>query len=348
MSPAAVRLAQALDELYGSGHGEGSRAELDGAGGGRERAFPSVRDWTEEIVGLFGKEVYEEVVGRAAELGRRGVLLDADTDRLLPSVELLEQVLALKGALSEQHIERLRPLVARIVRALVDELAMRVRPALTGLATQRSTRRPGGPIDLRRTIRANLDRVRDVDGDLRLVPERLFFRVRGQKALDWRVILLVDVSGSMEESVIYSAMMAAILSTVPWVSVNFVAFSTEIVDLTERVDDPLALLLEISVGGGTHIARAVRYARELMTTPARTVVVAVTDFEEGFPVAGLLSEVRLLAESGATPLGLAALSDGGKPRYNRAIAEMVVAAGMPVAALTPLELARWVGERIRG
>jgi hypothetical protein len=29
------------------------------------------------------------------------------------------------------------------------------------------------------------------------------------------------------------------------------------------------------------------------------------------------------------------------------IAEQVAAAGMPVAALTPLELARWVGDKIR-
>jgi hypothetical protein len=29
------------------------------------------------------------------------------------------------------------------------------------------------------------------------------------------------------------------------------------------------------------------------------------------------------------------------------VAEEVVAAGMPVAALTPLELARWIGEQIR-
>jgi uncharacterized protein with von Willebrand factor type A (vWA) domain len=162
------------------------------------------------------------------------------------------------------------------------------------------------------------------------------------------VILLVDVSGSMEPSVIYSAMMAAILSAVPWVTVHFVAFNTEIIDLTDRVDDPLGLLLEVEVGGGTHIARALRYARELVKVPARTLVLLVTDFEEGRPVGGLLAEVRALAESGARPLGLAALDDRGQARYCRPVAEQVVAAGMPVAALTPLELARWVGDKIRG
>jgi len=73
----------------------------------------------------------------------------------------------------------------------------------------------------------------------------------------------------------------------------------------------------------------------------------VTDFEEGGPLPTLLAEVRAMAESGARPIGLAALDDRGAPRYARAIAEEVVAAGMPVAAVTPLELARWIGEQIR-
>jgi uncharacterized protein with von Willebrand factor type A (vWA) domain len=231
MNVEAQRLATALDELYGSGHGEGSRA---GVGGSTDPAFPTTRDWTEEIRVLFGERVYEQVVGRAAELGRSSVLLAADTDRLHPSVELLERVLSLKGGLSETHLVKLRPLIDRIVSALVADLALRARPALSGLTAHRSTRRRGGRLDLRRTVAANLDRVHDVDGQLRLVPERLHFRTRTEKFLDWHVVLLVDVSGSMEESVIYSAMMAAILAGVPWVSVRFVAFSTELVDLSDR------------------------------------------------------------------------------------------------------------------
>ena len=61
----------------------------------------------------------------------------------------------------------------------------------------------------------------------------------------------------------------------------------------------------------------------------------------------LLAEVRAIAEAGAKPLGLAALDERGAPRYARAVAEQVVSAGMPVAALTPMELARWVGQQIR-
>jgi Mg-chelatase subunit ChlD len=111
--------------------------------------------------------------------------------------------------------------------------------------------------------------------------------------------------------------------------------------------DPLALLLEVSVGGGTHIAKGLRYARSLITVPQRSIVIVVSDFEEGYSIDGLLGEVRALVEAGVTCLGLAALDDRGAPRYAVPIAEQVAGAGMPVAALTPMELARWIGAQIR-
>lgn len=343
MSPSAARYANALDELYGHGHGEGA-----GSGGGRESAFPTVREWAGELADLFGDSVRDEVLGRALTAGRPAAALALDPDSVTPSIELLEQVLSLKGGLAERDLARLRQLVQRIVDALVQALAQRVRPALAGLVSPSATRRPQGPLDLRRTVAANLKHVRtDTDGRVSFIPEVLWFRRRVKRALEWHIILVVDVSGSMEPSVIYSAMMAAILNGVPALSVRFVAFNTEVMDLSQRVDDPLALLLEVQVGGGTAIAKGLRYARGLVKVPARTLVLCVSDFEEGDSVNALVSEVRALREAGVKLLGLAALDDRGAPRFQRAIAELLVESGMPIAALSPLELARWVAEQIR-
>jgi uncharacterized protein with von Willebrand factor type A (vWA) domain len=258
-------------------------------------------------------------------------------------------VLSLRGALPEAKLGQLRRLVDRVVAELVRELAVRLRPALTGLATPRPSRRPGGPVDLPRTIRANLSTAkRAPGGGYTLVPERAVFRTRARRSADWHVIIVVDVSGSMEPSTIYSALVAAILNGLPALSVQLITFSTEIVDLTGHVADPLGLLMEVSVGGGTDIGKGLAYARERLTVPRRSIVALVSDLEEGVSVGRLLAEVRALAESGAHLLGLAALDDRGQPTFNRGIAEQVAAAGMPVAALSPLELARWIGERVRG
>lgn len=341
--------ARALDELYGCGRGEGAGYGIGGGGGaGQEAPYPNVREWSGELEGLFGDDVREEVLGQALDAGKVAVLTELDADSVTPSMELLEQVLSMKGALPASQTEQLRKVARRIVDELARELATRLQPSLTGLSTPRPTSRPTPRLDLARTIRANLHTVKLEEGKPPvLAPERFIFRQPARRSMDWHITFVVDVSGSMEPSVIYSAMMAAIFSGLPAVSVQFLAFSTEVIDFTERVADPLEMLLEVQVGGGTHISKAVHAARERLRVPHRSIVLLVTDFDEGFAVGRLLAEVRSLVETGAKALGLAALNDDGQPRYNKRIAEQVAACGMPVAALSPTQLARWVGEQIR-
>ncbi|MER8193382.1 DUF5682 family protein [Streptomyces microflavus] len=348
----AARLATALDELYGSGHGEGSRGGLPGPGGssgprgGREPSFPGVREWSEELAALFGPGVRDEVLAAAAVTGRQDVLTELDPASATPSVELLRTILRYAGGLPEARLAALRPLVRRLVDELTRQLTTRLRPALTGAMAARPTRRPGGRLDLPRTLRANLATARrTADGTVQVIPEKPVFRSRVRRSADWRLILVTDVSGSMEASTIWSALTASVLAGVPTLSTHFLAFSTEVVDLTGHVHDPLSLLLEVSVGGGTHIAAGLRHARSLIEVPSRTLVVVISDFEEGAPLGGLLAEVRALVTTGCHVLGCASLDDAGRPRYSTGVAGQLVAAGMPVAALSPLELARWIGEK---
>lgn len=307
-----------------------------------------MREWSADLEALFGKGIREEVLAAAAGAGRLDAALELDPASVRPSVELLRNVLSLAGGLPESALARLRPLVARLVDELAAQLANRLRPALTGLTSPLPTRRPGGRLDFDRTVRANLATARrGADGTVTLLPERPVFHSRVRRQSDWRLILVVDVSGSMESSVIWSALTAAVFAGVSAVTTHFLAFSTEVLDFTDRISDPLSLLLEVRVGGGTHIAAGLAAARELVTVPSKTLIVTISDFEEGYPLAGLLGEVRRLAESGVTLLGCASLDDNGTPRYSIPIAQAVAGAGMPVAALSPLELAGWVGERIR-
>ncbi|MFF9489722.1 DUF5682 family protein [Streptomyces sp. NPDC014676] len=366
LPPELVPYARALDELFGAegptgdegtdGGAEEAGEAVPGRGGdtdeltaGQGPGYPSVRHWAEDLEALFGPDIREEVLGRAAVKGRTDVIDHLDPDAVRPSVELLSAVLSLARGMPEQRIARLRPLVRRLVEELTRELAGRLRPALTGLTTPRPSRRPGGRLDLPRTLRANLVHSRRLeDGTVRIVPERPVFRTRAARQSDWRLILVVDVSASMESSVVWSALTAAVLGGAPMLSAHFLTFSTRVVDLTDRIDDPLSLLLEVRVGGGTHIAAGLAHARTLVTVPNRTLMVVVSDFEEGGAVDGLLTEVESLVSSGVHLLGCAALNGDGAPRYSVPVARRLVAAGMPVAALSPLSLARWVGERVRG
>lgn len=339
------RMASALDELYGRPDSDSLDGGRRGSGNGPSQL--GVRQWRDEIAVLFGEHEVQEIFGQAAARGRGDVVERLDPDSVRPSVDLLATALSLRGALPEARLARLRPLVARLVKELGAELAIRLRPALSGLATGRPTRRRTGNLDLDRTIRGNLRHVVPLDGRPQVVPVHPVFHAPMARDIDWHLIVLVDVSGSMSESVVYSALTAAILAESPALDVDFLAFSTEVLDFTGYVHDPLSLLLEVSVGGGTDIASALRVARSRVRVPSRTLLVLISDFEEFGSDAPLLAEVEALVTSGVTLLGCAALNDTGTGVYNAGIAARVAGAGMRVAAVSPLDLARWVGAVIR-
>lgn len=175
----------------------------------------------------------------------------------------------------------------------------------------------------------------------------LIFHSASKREMDWHLTFVVYVSGSMSASVVYSALCAAIFSELPALTVRFLAFSTKVIDLSDRVHDPLSLLLKVQVGGGTHIGLGLRHARAGLAVPSRSIVVLVTDFEEGVSPATMVAEVLALVESGAKCIGLAALNDSGVARFHQGYAQIVANAGMPVDAVSPERLASWVGDQIR-
>lgn len=343
LSAAGARMASALDELYGSAASDSLDEGRRGAG--RGPAQLGARAWRDEIEVLFGAGAVTEIFGEAAARGRGDVLSELNPETVRPSIELLTTALSLTGALPESRLAQLRPLVARLVKELTAELAIRIRPALSGLATPKPTRRRTARLDLPRTIKANL---KNVVAGPQIVPAQPVFKQLGNKQVDWELIIVVDVSGSMSQSVVFSALTAAVLAGVPSLKVSFLTFSTTVIDFSDRVADPLTLLLEVSIGGGTDIASAMRAARAKVRVPSRTLCAVVSDFEEAGSTAPLLAEVEAMATSGVKLLGCAALDDRGAAVYNAGIASQVAAAGMRVAAVSPLELAQWVRQVVRG
>ncbi len=349
----ACRAAMCLDELYGHGKGEGARGDIGNRGapprgGGDEAPQPSTVEWSDDLEQLFGSDVCQEVLGEAVEGGRLSAVQRLDPAVVTPSVDLLRQVLSLAGGLPEQRAERLRTLAKRITAALAEQLAVRLQPALHGLASPRPTRRRGHKLHLPRTIRDNLAHVyRRPDGKPRVIAQRLVFQSTAKREMDWHLTFVVDVSGSMTASIIYSAICAAVFAELPALSVRFLAFSTEVIDLSDKVADPLSLLLEVQVGGGTRIGLGLAAARAQIKVPQRTLLVLVSDFEEGVSLGEMLAEIQELVGAGVRCLGLAALDDSGAARFHHGYAKMAAAAGMSVAAVAPEQLARWVGDQIR-
>ncbi|MCL2849494.1 MAG: VWA domain-containing protein, partial [Micrococcales bacterium] len=237
-------------------------------------------------------------------------------------------------------------LVARVVDDLVKKMATEVQRSFFGTRSARRSVVPrAADFDIRRTVRANLGRYDPATG--RVTIETPYFTSRTRRHTErWQVILLVDQSGSMTDSVIHSAVTAACLWGVPGLKTHLVAFDTSVVDLTSDVEDPVELLMKVQLGGGTDIAQAVRYAATLVENPRRTIVALITDFYEGGDAHDLVRQVSGLVNGGSVVLGLAALDSAANPDYDRGTAQRLADVGARVGAMTPGELAGFVAEAV--
>lgn len=339
------KLDQALEYLYGREY-EGRGLRRAGGGGSLDPSQLRAIDWLAHARKLFPQEVFERMQTQAIERYQIDALLKdpAVLRSLDPSPGLAKALLSLRGRLSGE----MRNAVREVIGKTVDEITRKLRNdfvnALHGRRNRmrRSLIKSAQNFDWRATIAANL---KNYDRDRRqLVIEHPRFNARVKRNLPWDVVLCVDQSGSMLDSVLYSAVIAGIMSSLPTVRVKLVVFDTSVVDLTHLAHDPVEVLLTVQLGGGTDIGRAVQYCESLVTNPQRTVLALISDFEEGAAPGPLLAAVQRLAEARVTLLGLAALDEAARPVYDRQMAQRLANKGMHVAALTPTHFAQWLAE----
>jgi Mg-chelatase subunit ChlD len=330
-----------LAALYGSGpsggpagRGESRSGERAGGLGG---SAPQVARWLGDIRTYFPTSVVQVMQRDAIErLGLSALLLEPEMlEAVEPDVHLVGTLLSLNKAMPETTKETARAVVRKVVDDLEKRLAAKTRATLSG-ALDRSarTRRPRHrDIDWDRTIRANLKHYLPEHGTI--VPERLVGYGRAAQGVKKEVVLCVDQSGSMAASVVYASVFGAVLASMRSIDTRLVVFDTAVVDLTDELDDPVDVLFGTQLGGGTDINRALAYCQSLITRPADTVVVLISDLYEGGIRDEMLKRVAAMKASGVRFVALLALSDEGAPAYDREHAAALAALGAPAFACTP-------------
>jgi Mg-chelatase subunit ChlD len=337
-----------LDYLYAREHGK--RGLKFGKGpGSLDPTQMTAINWLGKARSLFPNAVFETLQSHALDrYGLTDLLNDPRTlESLEPNSALLKVLLSFHGRANPEVKTKLRAIADQVIKELVERLRAEIVRAFSGRRDRfrRSRLASAANFDWRATIRANL--VTYDPERKRIIAERLFFNARQRRKLPWRVLLCVDQSGSMTDSIVHSAVMAAILSGLPGVEVKMVLFDTSIVDVSDRLTDPLDTLMSVQLGGGTDIGRAVAYCETLVENPERTVLVLVTDFGEGAPPRPLYATVARLAEARVRLVGLAALDDLGAAEYDDRIAARLADLGMHVGAMTPQRLAEWLAGVMR-
>ena len=158
---------------------------------------------------------------------------------------------------------------------------------------------------------------------------------RKSQRVQREIILCIDQSGSMASSVVYSSIFGAVMASMPAVKTHLVVFDTAVVDMTEQLDDPVDLLFGVQLGGGTDINRAVGYCQSLIRAPRNTILVLISDLDEGGVEKNLLQRANELVQSGVQVITLLALSNEGTPFYDKALAAKLAGLGIPSFACTP-------------
>lgn len=331
-----------LAALYGGGVGGGSGTAGPVGGGARRSAglggsAPRVARWLGDIRTYFPTSVVQVMQRDAIDrLGLSALLLEPEMlEAVEADVHLVGTLLSLHQAMPETTRETARVVVRKVVRDLEARIATRTRAAVTG-ALDRSARisRPRHrDVDWDRTIRANLRNYLPEYGTV--VPERLVGYGRAARGVRKDVVLCVDQSGSMASSVVYASVFGAVLASMRSIATKLVVFDTAVVDLTDRLDDPVDVLFGTRLGGGTDINRALAYCQSLVTRPAETVVVLISDLYEGGIRDEMLKRVAAMKASGTQFVALLALSDDGVPSFDRDHAAALAALDVPAFACTP-------------
>ena len=328
----------ALDALYG-----------DGDKGGVGDSAPELARWLGDIRNYFSQPVAQMLQQDALKkTNLRKLLNDPDfLEEIEPDINLVSKLLSLSKVMPTKTRETARAIVRKVVEELSEKLEFPLRQAIQG-SLNRALRAPRPrfkEINWQRTVHANLKHYQPKYQTV--LPEQLVGYGKQRASLK-DVILCIDQSASMGKSVVYASIFGSIMASVPALSTRLVAFSTDVVDLTDELQDPVDLLFGIQLKGGTNINKALTYCEQQVTRPRDTVLVLITDLFEGGDKDRLIQRAASLAHSGVQVIVLLALADDGAPRFNRKIAEQFVDLGIPSFACTPDLFPDLMGAAING
>lgn len=347
-----------FEDCDGAGQGAGSGRAAGGRNrgkskdrqGGQGKSTLSVPEWVSAVHELFPRQVKEvmerELVSRR---GIRELLSQPDLlEKIEPNTDLVKTLLTHKDLLTPETRVLARKVIAQVVEELKDKIRVAIENAITGAIRRdrHSPRKVYRNLDLKTTLRRNL---RNYDAEReKLLVDRLYFYAAERKKRPWHIVLAVDQSGSMLDSAIFSAVMASIFAELPAVRTSLFLFDTQIADLSDKVGEPVDVLLSVQLGGGTDITMAMQYAESLVREPARTIVVLITDFYEGRDERDLVEQTENMAQSGMRLIGLGALGYDARPAYNKETAKKLRKVGMDILVCTPEKLAECMAQIIRG
>lgn len=350
LSKEELLMDQALAAIYNKGSDGGFGGFGRGAGHGP--SHPQITRWLGDVRTLFEQDMVKIIQSDAVErCGLKQLLLEPEMlEQMEPDVGMASTILMLKDQIPKASKESVREFIRKIVEELNRLLADDIRRAVTAAINRRqhSPIPSASALDFANTIKNGLKNYHPQTK--KIIPDHYYFfdRTTTSAANKYTIILDVDQSGSMGESVIYSSVISCILASMASLKTRVVAFDTKVVDLTEQCEDPVDLIFGFQLGGGTDINQSVAYCQQFIENPQKTLFFLVSDLEEGGNRAAFLRRMEEMKASGVQVVSLLAIADGGKPYYDTHMAGRLSALGIPCFACNPQMLPELLKRTLKG
>ena len=239
-----------LDYLYSRAQGDDVRNE-NNRQGGQGGSVLNAAEWITKVRTLFPKQTADVLERQALErFNMTELLTDKKVlEEMKPDIALLNTIIQLKHLMNGEVLQAAVKIAKQVADDIKQKLDMTIKRSLTGRLDKNtsSVMKCSANLDFKKTIRRNLKNYDKASNQLIL--KDIYFSGRVKKHNKKRIIIAIDESGSMLGSVIYSAVMAQIISELPFAEVKLIIFDTSIVDLSDHADDPAQTIMSVQLGG---------------------------------------------------------------------------------------------------
>lgn len=342
---------ETLNFLYDREYTQNGGYSLDNfnnSNSSKEKSALTVPKWISKVKKLFPKETVEIMQKQALEKYKLTEILTDENilKEIEPNIELLKNILTFKDMMSQNVKKLAYDIVKKTLEEIKNKMEVEIKKVFYGkkLPNSNTTNKIFKNLDIKKTIRYNLKNY-DIKNKT-IFTDKLFFNQNIKKYNPYNIIILIDESGSMLDSVIYSSIMASIFANLPYLSIKLIIFDISVVDLSEHIKEPIDILFKVQLGGGTNIAQALEYAKKITFAPDKTIVLLISDLFDSNDYKLMYKNANDIIESGSKLIVLTALDYNANSIYDKEAARYFSKIGAKVGALTPSKLSKWIGDII--
>ncbi|TXJ60504.1 VWA domain-containing protein [Brachyspira aalborgi] len=342
---------ETLNFLYDREYTQNGGYSLDNfnnSNSSKEKSALTVPKWISKVKKLFPKETVEIMQKQALEKYKLTEILTDENilKEIEPNIELLKNILTFKDMMSQNVKKLAYDIVKKTLEEIKNKMEVEIKRVFYGkkLPNSNTTNKIFKNLDIKKTIRYNLKNY-DIKNKT-IFTDKLFFNQNIKKYNPYNIIILIDESGSMLDSVIYSSIMASIFANIPYLSIKLIIFDISVVDLSEHIKEPIDILFKVQLGGGTNIAQALEYAKKITVAPDKTIVLLISDLFDSNDYKLMYKNANDIIESGSKLIVLTALDYNANSIYDKEAARYFSKIGAKVGALTPSKLSKWISDII--